>query len=378
MKIIVKSENLLKALSHVQSVVERRNAVPILSNVKLECLDDGFLSLTTTDTDISIKDKLEANIIEPGAITVPAATLYDIVRKLGSGIEISIVSAGEDASTCEFKVNNSEFNLPCLPVADFPNFEINKPTHSFKISSEICKALFNKTRHAISADETRYYLNGVYMHPTTAEDNTNILRVVATDSHRLARAQTTLPSGCEDMPGVIIPKKTVGEVIKLLEDYIGELEIGISSKKIIFTIGATVLNSKLIEGKFPDYDRVIPKNNDKTLEVSRADLTRAIDLVTSVSNDKTRAVRFNIAPSKMEVYASSEMNGNARGVQEINVVSSSLEPITIGFNSRYVLEALSAIEGDTVQITFSTSVSAVIAQDPAEVSYIYILMPMQV
>lgn len=378
MKVIVKSENLLKALSHVQSVVERRNAVPILSNVKIECADDGLLSLTTTDTDISIKDQIEATIVESGSITVPAATLYDIVRKLGAGIEISITSTGEDASTCEFKVNNSEFNLPCLPVIDFPNFEINKSTHVFKIASEIFKALFNKTRHAISIDETRYYLNGVYMHPTIVEDGSTVLRVVATDSHRLARAQTLLPAGCEEMPGVIIPKKTVGEVVKLLEDFVGELEVGISQKKITFHIGATILNSKLIEGKFPDYDRVIPKSNDKTLEVSRADLTRAIDLVISVSNDKTRAVRFNIEPSIMSVYASSEMNGNARGIQEIKVTSTSLEPTTIGFNSRYVMDALSAIEGDTVKISFSNSVSAIIAQDPQESSFIYILMPMQV
>ena len=378
MRVIVKSENLLKALSHVQSVVERRNAVPILSNVKIECTNDGILSLTTTDTDISIKDQIEATILEEGSITVPAATLYDIVRKLGSGIEINITSTGEDASTCEFKVNNSEFNLPCLPVADFPNFEINKPTHFFKIASEIFKSLFNKTKHAISVDETRYYLNGVYMHPTTNDDGASVLRVVATDSHRLARAQTILPAGCSEMPGVIIPKKTVGEVVKLLEDYVGEIEVGISQKKITFQIGATVLNSKLIEGKFPDYDRVIPKTNDKTMEVSRADLVRAIDLVISVSNDKTRAVRFNIEPSKMSVYASSEMNGNARGVQEINVVSSSLEPTTIGFNSRYVLESLAAIEGDTVKVSFSNSVSAVIAHDPQEASFIYILMPMQV
>lgn len=378
MKVVVKSDQLLKALSHVQSVVERRNTIPILSNVKIECDKSGFLSLTTTDMDISIKDQVIANITEEGSITVPAYTLYEIVRKIDANIDVTLSCSAENTSVCELKINNSEFNLPCLPVADFPSFEINKPTHSFKINSEICKALFNKTRHAISNDETRYYLNGVYMHATNSEDGSPVLRVVATDSHRLARAQTLQPEGCSDMPGVIVPKKTVGEVIKLLEDYAGEVEIGISQNKVTFQIGTTVLNSKLIEGKFPDYDRVIPKNNDKSLEVSRDNLLRSIDLVISVSSDKTRAVRFNIEPSKLIVHASSELNGNARGNQELAVNYNAKDPITIGFNSRYVLESLSAIDGDTVKVSFSNNTSAVIAQDPQENSFIYILMPMQV
>jgi DNA polymerase-3 subunit beta len=180
------------------------------------------------------------------------------------------------------------------------------------------------------------------------------------------------------MPGIIIPKKTVGELVKLLEEYTGEVAISLSQNKITFTLEDIVVSSKLIDGKFPDYDRVIPKNNDKTLEISRDQLARAIDLVISISNDKTRAVRLNIEPKKVVVNASSEINGNAKGAEEVAANFDSQDTISIGFNSRYVLDSLAAIDGDTVKMQLSNNLGAVAAQDSKENNCLYILMPMQV
>lgn len=379
MEVTVKSDVLLKALNHVQSVVERRHAIPILANIKLEAEKGGYLTLTTTDMDIAIQDKVKAEVSKTaGSTTVPVNVLFDIVRKIESDSDIFISQKKASDSKVLLKVNTSEFTIPSLPASEFPSFEVNKATHKFTIHSEVLKALFTKTRHAISNDETRYYLNGLYLHVTTPEDNAPVLRAVATDGHRLARAQTIQPEGCNDMPAIIIPKKTVSEVIKLLEDFVGNVEVSVSTNKITFNIGTTILNSKLIDGKFPDYDRVIPRNNDKTLEVPKESLARSIDLVISISNDKTRAVKFNIEPSKITVCATSELNGNAKGVQEIAAKYDSKEPVSIGFNARYVLDSLSAIDGDTVKVSIANNVSAIIAQDSQETNHVYILMPMQV
>jgi DNA polymerase-3 subunit beta len=275
-------------------------------------------------------------------------------------------------------MGNSEFNLPMLPADEFPSFAIGKTTNKFTIHSEVLKTLLSKTRHAISTDETRYYLNGIYLHPAAAEDGTPVLRAVATDGHRLARAQSILPAGCEEMMGIILPKKTVNEIIKLLESFVGEVDVALSDKKLALKAGSIEFYSKLIDGKYPDYDRVIPKNNDKYLEVSRDNLLRSIDLVISISNDRTRAVKFNIEPSKLTVQATSEINGNAKGVQELPVNYNSKEQISIDFNSRYVLDSLNVIDGETVKVALSNGSCAVVAQDANENNCIYILMPMQV
>jgi DNA polymerase-3 subunit beta len=377
MKIEVKRNDLLRILEHVQSVVEKRNAIPILSNVKIAATSDGTLELEATDMDISISDNVKCTVQEAGSITLPAATFYEIVRKSSEKTDV-LIDSTQQPSLCLITIGTSEFNLPTLPAEEFPSFQVGKATNKFHIHSEILKTLLAKTRHAISNDETRYYLNGIYLHPATSDEGSQVLRAVSTDGHRLARAQTLLPEGCDAMAGVIIPKKTVGEIVKLLESYVGDVEVSLSDKKISMKIGTTDFYSKLIDGKFPDYERVIPKNNDKYMEVSRENLLRSIDLVISISNDKTRAVKFNIEPSKLTVLATSEINGNSKGVQEMPVNYNSKEVITIDFNSRYVLDSLGAIDGDTVRVALSSGAGAVIAQDANESNCIYILMPMQV
>lgn len=377
MEIEVTRSDLLRILEHVQSVVEKRNAIPILSYLKLSASEKGTLEITATDMDISVTDTAECKVKTPGDITVPAATFYEIIRKSGDKAPV-VINSTIQPSLCLIVIGNSEFNLPMLPADQFPSFTVSKTLNKFTVHSEILKTLLAKTRHAISNDETRYYLNGVYLHPAESEDGSPVLRTVATDGHRLARAQTLLPEGCAEMPGIILPKKTVNEIIKLLEGFVGEVKVSLSDKKIYLEIGSTHFYSKLIDGKYPDYERVIPKNNDKLLEVSRDNLLRSIDLVISISNDKTRAVKFNIEPSKLTVLATSEMNGNAKGAQELAVNYNASEQVSIDFNSRYVLDSLSAIDGDTVKVLFSSGSSAVIAQDANENNCIYILMPMQV
>lgn len=377
MKFVILNKLLIKALNHVQSVVERRNAIPILANVKIEVSKDG-ITLTTTDMDISIKDTVDATVTKAGSTTVPAHMLYEIIRKLPDNLEVKFNKPKDDSSNVDLTIGSSEFLLPCLPIDEFPNFEIGEYTHSFQINSEVLKVLFSKTRHAVSTEETRYYLNGVYFHAATDENGVPQLRAVATDGHRLAWAQSIQPEGCQDMPGIIIPRKTVGEIVKLLEDYVGDVKISISSNKITFQVGSSILHSKLIDGKFPDYNRVIPKGNDKSVEVSRDSLARSIDLVISVSNDRTRAVKFNIEPSKLTVSATSEVNGNAKGAQEMDAEYDSEEKLVIGFNSKYVLDSLSVIEGDKVRLSLSNNLGAVIAQDAQEANCKYILMPMQI
>lgn len=378
MHFTVKKEDLFNALNHVQSVVERRNAVPILSNVKITTSKSGSIELTTTDMDICIVDCISGAVSKEGIITIPAHTLFEIVRKIPNNTEIEFTLSSKESSLMYIRANSSEFNLPTLSADEFPSFEEAKISHEFKISSEVLKALFSKTRHAISNEETRYYLNGIYLHSVQSEEGIPSLRAIATDGHRLARAQCILPEGADEMPGIIIPKKTIGEVIKLLDDYSGEILVGLSQNKIVFNIGTSTLSSKLIDGKFPDYERVIPKNNDKYLEVERDNLTRSIDLVISVSNDKTRAVKFNIEPSKLTISATSELNGNASGVQEIEAKYDSADKVTIGFNSKYVLDSLGAIDGNTVKLSLSGNLGAVIAQDANDNNFLYILMPMQV
>lgn len=378
MKLIISNKDLLKSLNHVQSVVERRNAIPILSNVRIDATADGDITLTTTDMDISIKDFTKAKVERPGSTTVPAHMLYEIIRKVSGEAEVVFDQKDEGNSNVELTVGKSEFNLPCLPVTDFPNFEVGEYDNSFTMNSEILRTLFSKTKHAISNEETRYYLNGIYFHAAANEDGTPQLRCVATDGHRLAWAQTAQPEGCQDMPGVIIPKKTVGEVIKLLEDYVGDVKFSLSQNKATLQIGTSTLHTKLIDGKFPDYNRVIPEACDKTVEVSRDKLARSIDLVISVSSDRTRAVKFNIEPSKLLISATSEMNGNAKGAEEIEAKYDANDNLTIGFNSKYVLDSLGVIEGDTVKLSLSDGMGAVVAQDANEANCKYILMPMQI
>ena len=382
MQFTIKRNVLCKHLEKVQSVVEKRNAIPILANVKLEC-NDNAIKLTTTDMDISVESDVQheaddLTVQEAGNVTIPVQTFYNIMKKVGEDKEVVIERDNNaEVSQINIAIGTSKFTLPTLPVEEFPDFDTNSVDSKFSINSSILKVLLSKTEHAISQEEIRYYLNGVYLHVVENSDGKS-LRAVATDGHRLAKVDTLLPEGAADIPGIIIPKKTVGELIKLLDDYVGEVSVSLSAQKIIFTIGNVTLVSKLIDGKFPDYTRVIPQNNDKNLEVVAKDLAKSVELVISVSSDKTRAIKFNILPSGVTLSTTSEVNGNATGVQEINAKYSANENISIGFDSKYVLDALQVVEGDTAKISLSDKSGAVIVEDASDKNSMYILMPMQV
>ncbi len=372
MKIAVDRSVLLKSLGHVQSVVERRGTIPILSNIKLEAGDDR-LELTATDMDVAVVDSTAVNIEEAGAVTLPAHMLYEIIRKLPEGSEVRIEQT-EDANSVSISAAQSHFSLSTLPVEDFPAMAEGDLAHSFVLSAQECRALVEKTRFAMSTEETRYYLNGVYLH-TAENEGTNVLRAVATDGHRLARLEVALPAGASGMPGVIIPRKTIGELSKLLEEDMSDVKISLSDTKIRFVCGNAILVSKLIDGTFPDYDRVIPDGNDKVMEVDAQALSKAVDRVSVISSDKARGVKLAVESGQLTLSASSPEQGTA---QETLEVSYSADAVETGFNARYLIDVLSQIEGSTVQFVLSDSASPALVRDTADVGALYVVMPMRV
>ncbi len=320
MKLTIERAALLRALGHVQSVVERRNTIPILSNVLLRA-EDGRLALSATDMDIEIVARTPAQGAKGGATTAPAHTLYDIVRKLREGAQIELDSTG-DKGQLVLRSGRSTFTLACLPPEDYPLMSTGDLAHAFTVSGTELKRLIDRTRFAISTEETRYYLNGIYLH-AARNNEVPMLRAVATDGHRLARMEIPLPEGASGMPGVIVPRKTVGEVRKLL-DADGaadqDIVISLSDTKIRFVMGDTVLNSKLIDGTFPDYDRVIPSGNDKMLEIESKPFAEAVDRVSTIS----RAVKLAIERGSVTLSATSPENGTASEELEVRYNSAPL------------------------------------------------------
>jgi len=372
MKIIIERSHLIKALGHVQSVVERRGTIPILSNVKLEAEGNALL-LTATDMDIAVCERAEASVTEAGSTTVPAQTFYDIVRKLPEGSQVELSKAA-DTDKVVIRAGASRFSLATLPVDDFPVMNEGELPFTFTITAAECNALIEKTRFAVSTEETRYYLNGIYFH-ATENQGIGVLRTVATDGHRLARIEVALPAGAAGIPGVIIPRKTIGEIIKLIETGVTQVEISLSESKIRFTCGSAILVSKLIDGTFPDYERVIPTGNDKILELDRKEFSRAVDRVSVIASEKTRGIKLAFEGGKLTLSADSAEHGTA--TEELDVTYSA-EPIEIGFNSRYLLEMLGQMEGDTSQFLFADGSAPAVVRDTADVSALYVIMPMRV
>ncbi|MGH6675840.1 MAG: DNA polymerase III subunit beta, partial [Xanthobacteraceae bacterium] len=332
MKVTVERSELLKSLGHVHRVVERRNTIPILANVLLRA-ERSQLSLKATDLDVEITDSIAAEVAPAGSTTVPAHMIFDIVRKLPEGAQIVIESSG-DRAALTIRAGRSRFTLQTLPESDFPDLAPGEMTHKFTLKAADLKRLIEKTQFAISTEETRYYLNGIYLH-APAGGKAQTLRAVATDGHRLAQMEIELPQGAEGMPGVIVPRKTVGEVQRLLEDNKADVLIELSPGKMRFTVGDVVLTSKLIDGTFPDYARVIPVNNDKELIVDRKEFEAAVDRVSTVSSERGRAVKLSVAGGKLSLSVTNPDSGSANEELEVEYEA---DPIDIGFNSRYLLD----------------------------------------
>ena len=362
---------LLKALSHVQSVVERRGTIPILANVRLDAEGDT-LRLTATDMDIAVVDEVAAQVGLAGSTTVPAHTLYDIVRKLPDGSTIELHKTAESTKVT-LRAGQANFSLACLAVEDFPVMGEGDMTHEFTLKASDLAALVDKTRFAVSTEETRYNLNGVYLH-VAKHNGTEVLRAVATDGHRLARIEVAVPAGASGMPGVIIPRKTVAELRKLMDEGVAQVGIALSETKIKFAVGNAVLLSKLIDGAFPDYERVIPQNNEKILEVEAKALSAAVDLVSVIASEKSRGVKIAIERGKLTLSASSTDHGGTKSL-EVNYSADALET---GFNAKYLMDMLSQIEGDMVQFVLAESTSPALVRDLGDVGALYVIMPMRV
>ncbi|MBS1239333.1 MAG: polymerase subunit beta [Proteobacteria bacterium] len=375
MKATIERATLLRCLSHVQSVVERRNTIPILSNVLIEASTDGRVRIMATDLDLQVVESMAAVSVESaGALTVSAHLLFDIARKLPEGSQVGLEAADNRLTV---KAGRSRFQLPTLPRDDFPVIvEGDLPT-SFELPAKVLAELVDKTRFANSTEETRYYLNGIFFH--VSDDDTPVLKAAATDGHRLARYTIARPEGAEGMPDVIVPRKAVGELRKLLDVALdGNVEIDLSASKIRFTLGGeggVVLTSKLIDGTFPDYSRVIPTGNDKLLKLDPKSFYEGVDRVATIATEKTRAVKMGLEPDKVTLSVTSPDNGNAAEEVPAQYSSDSFE---IGFNATYLKDILHQIEGDSVELHLADAGAPTLIRQDEKSPALYVLMPMRV
>lgn len=375
MKATIERAKLLRCLSHVQSVVERRNTIPILSNVLIEAAGDGLVRVMATDLDLQVVESLEAVSVDgAGAITVSAHLLFDIARKLPDGSQVSLEAADNRMTV---KAGRSRFSLPTLPRDDFPVIvEGDLPT-SFELPAKVLAELIDRTRFAISTEETRYYLNGIFLH--VAEEDTPVLKAAATDGHRLARFTIDRPDGAAGMPDVIVPRKAVAELRKLLEEASdSNVLIDLSASKVRFTLGGEggmVLTSKLIDGTFPDYSRVIPTGNDKLLKLDPRSFFQGVDRVATIATEKTRAVKIGLEADKVILSVTSPDNGTA--AEEVPASYSS-EPLEIGFNANYLKDILGQIDGDTVELHLADAGAPTLIRQDENSPALYVLMPMRV
>jgi DNA polymerase-3 subunit beta len=372
MKFTIERSILLKTLSHVQSIVEKRNTIPVLSNVRIEALGDG-ISFKATDMDTEISEIVDAKIAEKGAVTAPAHMLYDIVRKLSDTLEVELTFPDEKGQL-SIASGRSKFSLSTIAVEDFPVISADTLPTNFTMNKEDLKDVIDRTQFAVSTEETRYYLNGLYIHAKT-EGETKVLRVVATDGHRLACVESPLPAGAEKMVGVIVPRKTVAEIRKLLDDTSSEqVAVSLSDNKIRFAVEDVTLTSKLIDGTYPDYERVIPTDNDKVLEIPTKTLSAAVERVAVVA-ERTRAIKLIAGHNHVVVTTSSPDLGSA--LDELEAVYDH-EALEVGYNFRYLLDIMTVVKGDNVRITFSDASSPSVIHDTSDSSAIYVLMPMRV
>ena len=375
MKATIERATLLRCLQHVQSVVERRNTIPILSNVLIDAGEGGKVTVMATDLDLQVRETMDAASIDSaGSITVSAHLLFDIARKLPDGSQVSLETA---ENRMEVKAGRSRFKLPTLPRDDFPVIvEGDLPT-GFSLPAKQLAELIDRTRFAISTEETRYYLNGIFLHVTDEEKP--VLKAAATDGHRLARFTIERPEGAEGMPDVIVPRKAVGELRKLLDESMdGEVRIDLSPSKIRFTLGGeggVVLTSKLIDGTFPDYSRVIPTGNDKLLKLDPKSFWQGVDRVATIATEKTRAVKMGLEADKVTLSVTSPDNGTAK--EELAADYSS-EGFEIGFNATYLKDILGQIDSDTVEVHLADAGAPTLIRQDADNPALYVLMPMRV
>ena len=367
MKLTIDRISLLRPLGHVQSVVERRNTIPILANVVLRA-EEGELSLTATDMDMDIATEVGCSVMTSGTTTMSAHLLYDIARKLPDGAEVEIAVNGGHAMV---SAGRSSFRLPTLPVEDFPAISSNELPVNFSLTAADMRDLIDATRFAISTEETRYYLNGIYIHKAESGE----LCAVATDGHRLAMTRQALPSGAAQMPSIILQRKAVSELRKLLDDFDGDVLVGLSETRAEFRFGVVRLTSKLIDGTFPDYTRVIPVGNDRIMQVDVSAFSAAVDRVSTVASEKSRAVKMGLKSGVLTLSAS---NTDASSATEELEVSYDGPEMEIGFNARYLLDIAGQVNSDLVEFVLADQGSPSLVRAPGDEASLFVLMPMRV
>ncbi len=371
MQFIVKRDILLKSLNFVQGVIEKKNTLPILSNVLLQ-LKDKKLSIIATDLDIIFHDEIDnVEIVKEGSTTTSAAILYDILRKVSSNSNLKFDLKTENKLS--LKSDNSDFNLLCLPTDNFPTFPDEFEGSEISLNNKNFLKLLNKTKIAISNDDTRHYLNGIFLHITEAHGR-NFLTGVATDSHRLSSSSLEIEN-VNNFSSLILPRKTVFQLCSLLTETNEELSLQMSENKIKFSLGKIKLISKVIDGKFPDYKKVVPSNNEKCLVVPSKDFIKSIERVTSVSLDGKEGVKLAISKENVQLSVNSANSGEGNEVIKANFNSGNLN---ISFNSKYLIDIASEVEDKNLKMNFKDSTSPVLIEDNSDGNSYYVIMPMKI
>ena len=375
MEFKINSTDLLKALSHIHGIVEVRHTLPILSNIILEAKDDKLI-LSSTNLDIYCSDKIRAEVLKSGEVSVSAVTFFEIIKRLPSGSEVLMIME-EGENEIRLTCGRSKFNLSTLKTDDFPIISDSDLSTNFVLSADELIRIIDKTKFAVSNEETRYYLNGIFLHK--AERNSiQFLRAVATDGHRLAQYDIPLPQGAEDITGIIIPKKTIYELRKVLDDANGDVSVSLNENKIKFSFNDLKVVSKVIDGTFPDYTKVIPQKNDKNFKTNNSDLKNAIDRVSAVAaneESKSKAIKFCIENNSLSLSVESQSKGSANEMIDVNY---SGDKVDIGFNSKYIIDICNEVDGDEISISLSDSISPAIILDKTDENLFFVLMPMRI
>ena len=375
MEFKINSTDLLKALSHIHGIVEVRHTLPILSNIILEAKDDKLI-LSSTNLDIYCSDKIKAEVLQSGEVSVSAVTFFEIIKRLPSGSEVLMIME-EGENEIRLTCGRSKFNLSTLKTDDFPIISDSDLSTNFVLSADELIRIIDKTKFAVSNEETRYYLNGIFLHK--AERNSiQFLRAVATDGHRLAQYDIPLPQGAEDITGIIIPKKTIYELRKVLDDANGDVSVSLNENKIKFSFNDLKVVSKVIDGTFPDYTKVIPQKNDKNFKTNNNELKNAIDRVSAVAaneESKSKAIKFCIENNSLSLSVESQSKGSANEMIDVNY---SGDKVDIGFNSKYIIDICNEVDGDEISISLSDSISPAIILDKTDENLFFVLMPMRI
>ena len=374
MKLTLSKLDFVKSLSFIQNIVESKSTIPVLTNVLLEA-KQGRLHLSGTDMDMTISDKIKIkNIEEEGTTCVPAHILYNVIKELSDDkpVNLSYDKNNKKLYVTSFK---SKFTFSCLSKDDFPVLTTENYKISFLLKSSILKEMIDKTYFAISNEETRYYLNGIFFH-TIKLNNKFFLRSIATDGHRLAQCETISPAAANNIFSTIIPKKLIFELRKLIDEVEDEIKIDLSERKIKFSFSETILISKLIDGKFPDYEKVIPKDTKNSFSIDRKIFLESINRIATISSEKSKAIKLNLNRNKLTISANNLEEGGS-GIEEIEI-SYSGPTLDIGFNAGYLKEIIHQFNGKEVTILFSDSTAPTIIKDIAKTETLYVLMPMRV